>query len=107
VVATYTSDVAGRQLFALVLVVVTAAVSAGGALGVAAGSHLTNGQRRVFPAGSLHIGVQVRCSSTGITISARVAARGHAVSTVGDGLRGSATLTVKTLASGRVIASCE
>jgi hypothetical protein len=69
--------------------------------------HLTKGQQRVFAAGSLHIGAQVRCSSEGIRVSARVAARRHSIATVADGAHGSATLTLSTLADGRVIASCK
>jgi len=98
---------AGRKLFVLVLTVLTAAGSAGGAPGNVANPHLTKGQRRVFAAGSLHIGAQVRCSSEGIRVSARVAARRHSIATVADGAHGSATLTLSTLADGRVIASCK
>ena len=88
-------------------IVVTAAASAGGAFGNAADPHLTKGQQRVFAAGPLHAGAQVGCTSGGIKIAARVATRGHAVSTVADGLRGSATLTVKMLPDGRVVTSCK
>lgn len=89
------------------LAVLTGAVTAGGALGNAADLHLTKGQRRVFAPGSLRVGAQVRCTSDGIKIAARVAARRHAVSTVADGPHGSATLTLKSLADGRVIATCK
>jgi hypothetical protein len=98
---------AGRQPFALVPIVVTAAVSSGAALGNAADLHLTKGQRRVFATGSLQVGAQLSCSSGGIRIAAEVAARGHAVATVADGPHGSATIALKTLADGRVIASCK
>ncbi len=97
---------ANRLPLALLLVVVASALGVGSALGSTAALHLTKGRRQVIAANSVHVGSKITCTSDGIHIAARVPARGHAVSKIADGLRGSATLTLKTLADGRVIASC-
>jgi hypothetical protein len=68
---------------------------------------LKGGQRIVFRTGVLNVGRTVVCTSHGVRVRARVPHRGHGVVTVGDGLKGSATLKLTTRADGSVIANCQ
>jgi len=97
---------AGRLSLAFLLAVSASTLGAGSALGAAVALHLTKGERHVFAAGFVHVGRKITCTSDGIYIAARVPVRGHAVAKIADGSHSSATLSLKTLADGRVIASC-
>jgi hypothetical protein len=95
---------------AQVAALVVAATSVG--VGTASGStvappSLKGGQRVVFRVGVLSVGRIVVCTSHGIRVAARVPHRGKGVVTIGDGMKGSATLKLTTRADGSVIASCQ
>ena|SRR6266849_4203782 len=81
-------------------------LSAAGGAAAAPAPHLKSGQRIVFPAGALRVGSKVFCASHGIHMVARVPKRGRAVAKIAHGSQSSATLDVRTLADGRVIANC-
>jgi hypothetical protein len=80
-------------------------------VGAASGSAVTppslkGGQRVVFRAGALSVGRAVVCTSHGVRVVARVPHRGSGAVTIGDGMKGSATLRLTTRADGSVVASC-
>jgi hypothetical protein len=94
---------------AQVAALVVAAATVG--VGVASGStesppSLRGGQRVVFPAGVLSVGRRVACTTHGVRVVARVPHRGKGVVTIGDGMKGSATLRLTTRANGSVVATC-
>src|SRR5258708_5163891 len=91
------------QLAALVVAATTVGV------GTASGStiaflHLRGGQRVVLRAGLVSVGRTVVCTSHGVRVAARVPHRGRSVVTIGDGLKGSATLRLTTRADESVVA---
>jgi hypothetical protein len=67
-------------------------------------SSLKGGQHVVFRAGELSIGRSVACTSShGVRVVARVPDRGEVVVTIGDGMKGSATLSLTTRADSSVV----
>lgn len=68
---------------------------------------LEGGQRVVFRAGVLSVGRTVVCTSHGVRVVARVPHRGKGVVTIGDGMKGSATLRLTTRADCSVVAICQ
>src|SRR3977135_141077 len=79
-------------------------------VGAASGSAVTppsfkGGQGVVFRAGALSVERAVVCTSHGVRVVARVPHRGSGAVTIGDGMKGSATLRLTTRAEGRHDAS--
>jgi hypothetical protein len=94
------------QVAALAVAAATTSVGAASGSTVAPLS-LKGGQRVVFRAGVLGVGRGVVCTSHGIRVVARVPHRGKGVVTIGDGMKGSATLRLTTRSDGSVVASCQ
>jgi hypothetical protein len=93
------------QIAAVVIAAATVWVGAASGSTIAAPS-LKGGQRVVFRPGVLGVGRTVACTSHGVRVVARVPHRGKGVVTIGDGMKGSATLRLTTRGNGSVVASC-
>jgi len=93
------------QIAAVVVAAATVWVGAASGSTIAPPS-LKGGQRVVFRPGVLGVGRTVVCTSHGVRVAARVPHRGKGVVTIGDGMKGSATLRLTTRANGSVVASC-
>lgn len=90
------------------LAVAVGPVGVGAASGSTVGPpSLKGGQRVVFRTGVLSVGRIVVCTSDGVRVVARVPHRGKGVVTIGDGMKGSATLGLTTSANRGVVASCQ
>jgi hypothetical protein len=89
--------------------VVAAATTGVGAASASTGNSpsLKGGQRVVFGAGVLSVGRTVVCTSQGVRVVARVPRRRKGLVTIGDGVKGSATLGLTTRANGSVVATCQ